>query len=681
MPRAGRHAASLPAMKRISDLHAMTRARVWIAGVAATAWSAALLAGPAAHALPRAPARDLSFLHVSPVVNPASGLPRIVDAKGREILLKGVNVDGIVDYYRSGVSPAEALKVPYPTDPAAYSGGRCPADDPHVEGVVLCDFDFDQMRPLGYDEIRLNLSWSLLEPQPGKIDKLYIDRIAQVVGWARRAGIYVVLDMHQDAWSKYVYTRPGETCVPPNKPAPGYDGAPAWASEHTTPACAANGVRELDPAVAEEFDKLYANAPGPDGVGLQDHYANVMLALAQRFHGDPTVAGYEIINEPHPGFAAAPGAVDATQLFPFYGKVVNTVVGKVKGFSQLFFIEPNAERNVTDQRQIVTPWSAYSSYPHVVYAPHIYTGVFTADQEVASTRFFPSEAGYQSAIDDAKQLGLPLWVGEFGNNPSDDDTILATHYSLQDKFLLGGALWLWKENQNDVNSNVSWGVFNPPFGRGTPKPKRIALTSRATPMATVGLLKRVQYSTGGAFDIVGDSRRVECGDGAHATVVFLPAAVHRNVVAENARLEIFDRDGGRDVYVYPGGGGPYRILSAISGSDKKTGPLCPGIATLPLGPGALGLPPSGSCIAFTGARFRLRQPRHGRIVQATAYVNGKRVARRRAHRVRTLVVRHLPRGHKFKLKVVSITNRGHRVVSVRTYNGCKKSRPRKPRRH
>ena len=94
----------------------------------------------------------------------------------------------------------------------------------------------------------------------------------------------------------------------------------------------------------------------------------------------PTVAGYEIINEPSPGFNAIPGEVDATELFPFYAKVIDHVVSSVPGFRQLFFIEPNVERDVTDHSAIVTPWSAYSSYPNVVYAPHVYTGTFTLDQ-------------------------------------------------------------------------------------------------------------------------------------------------------------------------------------------------------------------------------------------------------------------------------------------------------------
>src|SRR5438132_1556222 len=162
----------------------------------------------------------------------------------------------------------ERLRPPYPTDPARYAHGRCPADNRRVEGVVTCRFDFDQMRPLGYDVIRLNLSWSLLEPQPGKIDAAYMNRIAQVVRWARARGIYVVLDMHQDAWSKFVYTR-GEPCVGDFQSIRGFDGAPLWASRYTSPACALHGVRELDPAVAEQFQKFWLNAPAPDGLGLE----------------------------------------------------------------------------------------------------------------------------------------------------------------------------------------------------------------------------------------------------------------------------------------------------------------------------------------------------------------------------------------------------------------------------
>jgi hypothetical protein len=196
-----------------------------------------------------------------------------------------------------------------------------------------------------------------------------------------------------------------------------------------------------------------------------------------------------------------------------------------------------------------------------VYAPHVYTGVFTADELATGTRVLPMEGGYGAVIDDSKDLGLPLWVGEFGNNPEDDDTLLKRHYELQDSYGLAGTLWLWKENQNDVSPEVNWGVYGPPFGQGTPNPKRIALTSRAYPLFTAGRLDQMSYDpTSHGFDIRGTSKRVRCGDRAHASLVFVPAAYSGPIGAERAHVETFDRDGAREVYVYPDGG-PYRVAS------------------------------------------------------------------------------------------------------------------------
>jgi endoglycosylceramidase len=494
-------------------------------------------------------AATLPFLSAGPAGGPA-GVAQMVDPARRDVLLKGVNVDGLVDYFRPDLATS------YPISSAAYKHGACPRDDSTVEGVDVCSYDFPQLASLGYNAIRLNVSWSLLEPAPGRIDSSYVKRIAQVVGWAKKVGVYVVLDMHQDAWSKYIYTGPSETCTAPLEPIRGFDGAPAWASQHAAPACALHGTRELDAAVAEDFQKLYDDAPAPDGVGLQEHYAAAIAALAQRFAADPTVAGYEIINEPSPGLNPTPGAVDSTELFPFYAKVIAHVVSTVPGFRQLFFIEPNVERDVTDHSAIVTPWSAYSSYANVVYAPHIYTGTFTLDQQAASTRFFPSEAGYESAISDAKALGLPLWIGEFGNNPENDSTLLRTSYELQDRYGVGGALWLWKENANDVNRAVFWGVYGPPFPPGTPQASRVFYTSRAFPLFVAGQLESFSYDPAAArLDLRAQSAAVPPGQRSLASVVFVPAAVSAPVAATGARLRVVARrGGGRLAYAWPSGG-------------------------------------------------------------------------------------------------------------------------------
>lgn len=617
---------------------------------AAVALIAATEASSAA-ALPTEPARTLSFLRVGPPSGPAA-IPQIVDARGRVTLLTGVNVDGIVDYWRPKLDRS------YPIDAARYSGGACPADDKSVEGVVVCDFDFAQMRPLGFDAIRLNLSWSLLEPNPGQIDQTYVDRIAQVVDWAKAQGVYVVLDMHQDAWSKYVFTPPDQACPPPFQAIRGFDGAPAWASTHVSPACAIAGVRELDPAVAEDFQRFWSDLPGPDGVGLQEHYIAAVTALAKRFVNEPAVAGYEIMNEPHPGFDALPGVMDVTELFPFYGKLVNDLVAAVPGFRQLFFVEPNAERNLTDARQAFVPWSTFSSYPNVVYAPHIYTRVFTLDQEVAHQGFFPLDGGYTSAVADAAALGTPLWVGEFGNNPPDDETLLRSTYALQDQYALGGTLWLWKENANDTNPNFFWGAYGPPFGTGTPQPRRLKFVDRPYPLSVAGTIDSLRYDPDSAsFDLRGTSPGVATGDRGAATVVFLPERVNGAVKATNASLELFDRAGAREAYVYPDGG-PYEVTA-------NAGPVAPAPVSVA----------AGACISKRSLTLQVGHARRLVVLGVVVRIGGRRVNALVTRAARRLTIRLRGVGAAaavvtIRLRVQTRRGRAQLLTLHRTYHPC-----------
>jgi len=59
----------------------------------------------------------------------------------------------------------------------------------------------------------------------------------------------------------------------------------------------------------------------------------------------------------------------------------------------------------------------------------------------------------------------------------------------------------------------------------------------------------------------------------------------------------------------------------------------------------------------------------------SAYIDGQRVVLRRGHKIRRIVVKNLPSGRRFRLKVVAVTNRGIRLISVRAYDGCKKGPP------
>jgi hypothetical protein len=493
--------------------------------------------------------RPLTYLHVGPAGS--DGLKQIVDTHGRSVLLRGVNIDGLVDYWKP------ALRAPYPSSPTAYRNHKCPPDDRHVEGVPICWFDLPQMKRLGYDNIRLNVSWSLLEPRPGHINRRYVARIAQVVRWAKRAGMWTTIDMHQDAWSKYVFTRPGAKCPPPFGPTVGYDGAPKWATTSPLPACTIDNIRELDLAVIGNAQSFWSDLPAPDGVGLQEHYAHVLAVLAKRFAHEPAVAGYDLMNEPEPGASAV--AENTLELLPFFAKVARTIRATVPDFRQLLFFEPGVERNTTAQRSFFTPWSSVSAYANAVYAPHVYTDVFTLGAVAGTPEIATFDSDYGAAVADAKALGVPLWVGEYGGSPQGDRTVLAQHFAEQERLRIGGTMWLWKENANDTAPDTFWGIYGPPFWgkevRGVPQPKRVRRTSRVYPILTAGTLtSAVSDPFAGTARFVATSPEVALGDRRHAALIELPAVFRGRIVVHGAFWQVTRRGGDREVWLYPKGG-------------------------------------------------------------------------------------------------------------------------------
>ncbi len=141
---------------------------------------------------------SLSRLHATKGAHPG-----IFDQRHARVLLSGVNVNGLGEYFQANADFA-------PT-------------------VPLGSEDFEQIATLGFNSVRLIVSWSRLEPTRGAYDTAYVDQIREAVAQAAANGLYTVLDMHQDAYGIAVDTPLGTTCAQ-GTPANGWDGAPAWAT-------------------------------------------------------------------------------------------------------------------------------------------------------------------------------------------------------------------------------------------------------------------------------------------------------------------------------------------------------------------------------------------------------------------------------------------------------------------
>jgi uncharacterized protein len=83
---------------------------------------------------------------------------------------------------------------------------------------------------------------------------------------------------------------------------------------------------------------------------------------------------------------------------------------------------------------------------------------------------------------------------------------------------------------------------------------------------------------------------------------------------------------------------------------------------------------AAECVDKRKFTFNIHQPQRGRIVRATAYLNGKKAKTVRGKRVTRLVLARLPKGT-FTLKIVAVHSDGKRTISVRRYKGCNKGKP------
>jgi endoglucanase len=175
--------------------------------------------------------------------------------------------------------------------------------------------------------------------------------------------------------------------------------------------CAAHGIYTIiDLHALPGFQNQHWHSDNPTHVALfwkhknfQDRVTHLWEVLAERYRGNPWVAGYNLINEP----------ADPTEqmLMPVYRRLYDAI--RAVDSDHILFFEGN--RYSLDFHMFGEPW------PNVVYTTHDYAlpgfvdggpypgisrGVFV-DREVLE-RTFLERTKYM------RDTGTPIWVGEFG---------------------------------------------------------------------------------------------------------------------------------------------------------------------------------------------------------------------------------------------------------------------------
>ena len=188
---------------------------------------------------------------------------RFVDESGRQVQFNGVNL---------------SLKGEKKGKRTVYS-----FDSVTEEGIA-------SLHRRGINLIRLILTWDGVEPLPGVYQEEYLNHYRQIISWCEKYGIYFILDMHQDLYSRQIG-----------------DGAPDWASlsggyPFEKPALIWAEGYFYSRAVAHCFENFWRNVP-VNGKGLQDYYAAMWRHVAARFCDSPALLGFDVLNEPFPGLS------------------------------------------------------------------------------------------------------------------------------------------------------------------------------------------------------------------------------------------------------------------------------------------------------------------------------------------------------------------------------------------
>ena len=366
----------------------------------------------------------------------AAGKPLLVvdgkhfrDRDGRVVLLRGVNLSG---------------------------GSKVPPFLP-----VRSLSDLDVLPGYGFNVIRLGFIWEAFEPSPGDYRFDYLAMMRQVADAAWQRGLFVIIDLHQDGFSRYTAYGAG-------------DGFPSWAcSSRAAMSTPNNGpcskywpiLMTLDPAVHRSFADFYANVDG-----RRNRYLAMLDHLSRAFASCPGVIGYDLLNEPW--------GREREELSSLHADAARVV--RAHDPSAIMFIEGHVSTNYGMQTKLARP-----TFGNFAYAPHFYDPI-TILRNGWRGRPVVIRFAFKHMTAKAQEWNVPLFLGEFGISSSAraSNKYVAKLYDNLDDSLASGAQWnytpTWSEDDKDGWNAENYNILN---SDGSPRDN---FQARPYPIATAG---------------------------------------------------------------------------------------------------------------------------------------------------------------------------------------------------
>jgi endoglycosylceramidase len=433
----------------------------------------------------------------------------LVDERGRVVILRGVNLTN---------------KLP------PYHAGALGFDERHAAQLAL----------EGFNAARIGIIWKALEPEPGAYDDAYLEQVARIAALLGAAGLRVVVDFHQDLWNERF----------------GGEGAPDWTLPRrglpAVPNVGFPGNYAVMPALWRAYDRFWANAPGPGGVGLQDRFAAAWRHVAERLRDEPHVVAYDILNEPFPGSAVFGVIVPALArrfdraLESFHRRVTQAI--RAADRRALVFCEPGMLFGLG--RDPGAPADERAGLSFHAYCAAAAPGLPALPRRLRDS-LCPRQLNRTLARADAhaRRHGVALLLSEFG--ATDDLALLRAAVDVADRWLASWLYWAYW-NRDPGRERPEEGIVHDLRRPPTPdnlKGEKLDVLARPYPFAVAGTPLRIAFrSAARELELVYATRApggARAPEGA-PTEVAVPARQFREgfeVEAEGAGVELPARGG------------------------------------------------------------------------------------------------------------------------------------------
>lgn len=415
--------------------------------------------------------------------------------------------------------------------------------------------DYQALPDNGMNFVRLVLQWKAIEPTPGVYDTQFLNELERRLDWCHNHGLFVLLDMHQDAFGESV----------------GGNGAPDWATfddnwpSFQIPNTLPWQAVYAQPKVIAAFENFWNNRTVPQtGLGVQDHFARMWAHLATRFQNHPAVMGYDLLNEPYyggailnlvwetllyspqllvpaalqsvfggPSFQVAAlnqisqnqqlygyldhleitvGQFERNKLQPFYNRVARAIRGVDS--NTLIFIEPSILVGIGIRSSIVAAKDSQGqALPGQVYAPHYYDPIAEAlpyDGKIERAR-----EAFRRLADTGQSLNMPVVIGEWGflrTSLSGHRQLAKDQQQLINEFLMGHGYW---DFHSSLTSQPFWSdLVRPRLERVSGVPQSLqfdpATKSLEFQFTSTGLNQETIVST--PLSLYPNGVQVQCSD-------------------------------------------------------------------------------------------------------------------------------------------------------------------------